>query len=77
MMIEIEKNVPLPPAWGGKYLPGKYPWKELQVGDSFVLPKPQAQAGAQAFLASRQIGNGVKFTTRKIDAQNKRVWRIA
>jgi hypothetical protein len=71
----IEKGVPLPARiypTGGR--PAKFPWARMKVGDSFVMDKPQKQSGSVA----RQYGkaHGVKYATRKIDANTTRIWRI-
>lgn len=33
--FKIEKNVPMPPRLSN---PGKYPWRQMEVGDSFFAP---------------------------------------
>lgn len=45
-MIKIDKNVPMPE----KNRPGrkpKYPFREMQVGDSFFVPRPEARSTKQ------------------------------
>lgn len=39
-MIEIQKNVPVPQSKGTNSgaFPQKYPWDEMEVGDSFEVP---------------------------------------
>ncbi len=74
-MITIDKNVPAP---AGKNL--KYPWAEMEVGDSFAIPNAvtQEQAakvrGACAAFAHR---TGTKFSIRKDEAGVLRCWRLA
>ena len=48
-----------------------YPWKEMRVGDSFVLDKVQrfsAQSNARIY--------GIKLLTRSISKDNVRCWRV-
>ena len=71
-MIAIDKGIPLPPR---KPLGNvrKYPWNELQAGDSFLLmAKNMPSACAMASKTGKLLG--VKFTVR---AENGgfRVWR--
>ena len=72
-MIEIEKNVPVPDAVRLKER-RKYPWHEMEVGDSFYVPKRSINAISRAaYEASR---NGRKFRCRSVD-DGVRVWRLA
>jgi len=72
---QIEKNVPLPaPNTLGAT---KYPWRDMEIGDSFVADKPVVNISAQAVESARRIGGGVKFSCRSIDATHTRIWRIA
>lgn len=74
MTYTIEKNVPLPsPQRAGR--PAKYPWREMRVGDSFVIDKPTQQAATRGREAGRSLG--MKFSCRKIDANHTRIWRVA
>lgn len=72
-MYQIEKDIPLPPV--STMGATKYPWRDLQVGDSFVMDKPIASAAAQAFDAARRIGDGLKFSCRKLEERKTRIWR--
>ena len=67
-MIEIEKNVPLFP----RKTNTKYPFAEMKVGDSFVIPPrpktPILQGYAKTF--------GIKITIRRQPDGSYRVWRI-
>lgn len=66
MSFVIEKNVPMPVSRG------KYPFRDMQVGDSFVADE-KARGAAVAF-ASRV--DGVKFAIRK-EGEKVRIWRTA
>jgi hypothetical protein len=54
MSFKIEKNVPLYPR-RGKPWRRKYPWWEMEPGDSFLVPKDKG-ASAQ--------GSGINFCRR-------------
>lgn len=75
MTYEIEKNIPVPEKEGPKY-----PFKQMEVGDSFFVE-------CQGFDAYRKIANAansfqrrcdmpIKFTVRML-TEGVRVWRIA
>ena len=67
---KIDKRVPLPLA-----RLGKYPWREMQVGDSFLVEREDQRAmGAKASTAGRRLGR--KFATRVVEG-GIRVWRVA
>jgi hypothetical protein len=72
---EIEKDVPTP-AWGRRGRHRIYPWNEMEVGDSFILPYwHPASAHALAHQASKRLGR--KFKASKITDGQFRVWRVA
>ena len=84
MTFVIEKGIALPAAKGGPLGKGKnkYPWKEMEVGDSFYTPAPEGRTLAKyrptisgcASLAAKRLG--MKFATRR-DGDGLRVWRVA
>lgn len=67
--VEIEKGVPLPPAIGKTGLAALL--RRMEVGDSVVLP--YARRGSITTAASHM---GMKMTTRRLDADMMRVWRV-
>ena len=68
----IEKNVPLAQTAGA---PAKYPFLEMEIGDSFlVTDRARPQVGAAAGNAGKFSGR--KFTTRTVPG-GVRVWRVA
>ena len=67
MTILIEKGVALPT----RALNGKYPFAEMEVGDSFFVPKKRT---IQTKSAATQLG--FKFKVRHVDG-GCRVWRVA
>ena len=70
--FKIEKNVPLPRSRS------KYPWTEMEVGDSFFVPGRDGDAVIGCF--GKQAKDwGWKFSARTRHEQGifgVRVWRI-
>lgn len=74
-MIEIEKGIPLPERKGPyKTKPTKYPYRTMEVGDSFLVPEPPKTFRAQVNNWGRS-SNGKKFAYRTTP-EGLRVWRI-
>lgn len=73
--IAIEKGVPLSgrPGRGGKN--AKYPWREMQVGDSFLAPGTTIHKFNSVRLYGEKM-TGFKFASRTVPG-GVRVWRIA
>jgi len=72
--IKIERGIPMPAKRNG--LP-KYPWRELEVGDSFFFATDStpeiANLRALASTSSRRMDR--KFMARKVDG-GIRIWRV-
>lgn len=68
-MIKIEKGVPLRPSGSGAHC--KYPFREMEVGDSFLAPLK-----ARNNMTNLAKTKGVKVTTRR-EGDQIRVWRVA
>lgn len=76
-MIQIDKNIPIPPRKRPGQKGSKYPIRDLDVGDSFIMAvKDTSIASAYLRVAAIRIGDGRKFTVRKTE-DGIRVWRIA
>lgn len=72
----IEKGVPITDGRGvGKSAgrPPKYPWAEMEVGDSFKADVPPDVLRASASGYARR--NGGKFIVR-VDGDGSRAWRV-
>lgn len=68
MAIKIDKNVPIPSA---QRKGSKYPWAQMQVGDSFFVP------GKAKGLYQAAKANNIKITVRTVKEKGKegvRVW---
>lgn len=71
MTYKISKNKPLPPA---RTL---YPWQDMEVGDSFLVPGPHDKAsGGKVRSAACDYGrrHGLAFSVR-VEGDGLRVWR--
>ena len=89
--ITVDKDFPIPENAGNKGRPLLYPWKEMEIGDSFFVPldmmnevkKNKTIIQLRGQLANTAYRYGQRhdkiFATRQEgDAHNKgvRVWRI-
>ena len=74
MSVQIDSHVPAPGAASGR--PRKYPWLELEVGQSFLFPQFITSGGAAAAMSYASKTYGLKFTVRKTP-EGYRCWRIA
>jgi hypothetical protein len=73
-MFTIEKNVAIPAAsrtGGGK---SKYPWAQMEIGDSFFVPGAKVETFYTLVSAQNKKGDA-RFICRKIDG-GVRVWRV-
>ena len=74
-MFEIEKGIPVPPrVYRGRV--SKYPFANMEVGESFLVEATPAKAASLATAAGRRRP-GWKFISRKVDETHARVWRVA
>lgn len=69
-MYNIEKNKPIPKFRLGRE--PKYPFAEMEPGDSFVAPK-NARAAAYVY----GMRSNATFMTRAVDKDHIRIWRVA
>ena len=72
--MNIEKGIPIPYFAGSAT---RYPWDEMDVGDSMFAPKPTSLASAATLAGKRR---GWKFSARTVTengVKGTRVWRIA
>jgi|TARA_R110000868_G_scaffold102492_11_gene282233 hypothetical protein len=69
-MYKIEKGIPVP---FGK---GRYPFYDMQVGDSFFAEgKEPHKVASAAYQFSRKKALGAKYTART-EGTGTRIWRI-
>jgi len=69
MDVEIQKGVPMP-----RGVETKFPWNDMEVGDSFAYPGSNNAAHTVARQASAR--NGKTFKARQTD-EGMRIWRVA
>ena len=83
MTIQIEKDVPLPPEGMGR--PAKYPFRDMEIGDSFSVPLTGVRQDGQDIAATRLRSRassaakeiGRKFAVRTDNENNVvRCWRV-
>ena len=67
--MQIEKNVPVPPAGRSKI----ERINDMEIGDSVLCETYEQAMSLRDALRYR----GLKYTTRKIENEGWRVWRLA
>lgn len=70
---EIDKSIPIPA--GGRGGKSKYPFQEMEVGDSVFFPGSNTQGKEMIYAHNYARRNGKKFSGRSIDG-GLRVWRV-
>jgi len=76
MTPEVDKNVPIPPAYSGHKSGRKNIelLKKMDVGDSIFFPDmTTTQAYNKVFSSAQRLG--IKLTSRSVD-DGARIWRI-
>lgn len=68
-MIQIDKNIPVQKS---KWQESKYPFNELEIGDSFLTTSARISALATYYNSKNPKK---KFITRRVE-DGFRVWRI-
>ncbi len=66
--MKVEKNVPMP---------HKYPFADMQVGDSFPIPPTMKRQTVNVAAMRYGKKHGMKFTVRLTEDRSYRCWRIA
>lgn len=75
--MQIEKGVPIPENRGvgnNPKQPSKYPWQQLEVGDSFAAEVEPDVLRASAYKRGRKYGE--RYVVRSEDG-GSRCWRVA
>lgn len=68
--FKIEKGIPAPAKRG------KYPFAEMEVGDSFLVPGAATSAEISSAVSYRKNRYQEQYICRSVDG-GLRVWRIA
>jgi len=74
--VKIEKGIPVPARVCG---PGSlvYPWREMEVGDSFLIRQGKRGTKTGGCVPPPDVCKlGWKFVTRR-EGNRRRVWRFA
>jgi hypothetical protein len=60
----------------GILMPGNFPFAQMEVGDSFVIPSTVRRSSV--YIAAKRFADehGVKFATRKLPDGILRCWRV-
>lgn len=66
MTIKIEPGIPMP---------AKFPFAEMKVGDSFLVPAKASKNTVAVYATRHARKTGTKFTVRKTP-EGYRCWRI-
>ncbi len=83
-MIQIDKDIPIPVRKRAfianrKQWPEKYPYREMEVGDSFFIPHDAYNSSASLrttlYHSARRMGNNYKITIKQVEG-GVRCWRI-
>ena len=75
-LIEIDSGIPMPASVRKGSGPRKYPWTDMEVGDSIFVAKDKGQFSSLA----RKACPDAKFSQRSVvenDIPGMRVWRVA
>lgn len=79
--FQLESGIPIPPkARGNRAGSSKYPFAEMQIGESFLITSlPYRSVGGVLVAASKRTGYRFCQRATTTDAGKKatRVWRIA
>lgn len=70
----IEKGIPVPHPRSPRQV--RYPFRQMAVGDSFLIPSKDAFACVQQSVRGAARSKGMKASVRKV-AGGVRVWRVA
>tara|TARA_Y100000817_G_scaffold65790_1_gene49707 strand:+ start:1422 stop:1661 length:240 start_codon:yes stop_codon:yes gene_type:complete len=79
-MMQIEKTVPMPEVPQRRRY-SRYPWEDMEVGDSFHVPTTSKQTAQSSLIGAANSWAGRhapdrKFITRR-DPDGVRIWRVA
>lgn len=75
MAYTVDKGIPCPARPSGPN-PNKYPFAQMEVGDSFNCPLSE-RASVSVLMRRYGAATGTKFTSRKDSTtQTVRVWRV-
>jgi hypothetical protein len=71
----IERNIPIPPRQ--RSVGSIFPFSEMEIGDSFAFSQAELKSVPSAIQQFRRSHSDYHFTTRRLDDERLRVWRVA
>lgn len=75
---KIEKGIPIPRDPFYREYAAKYPWRQMEVGDSFAIPIEEKERIRYAIVQARKRNPEYKFVTRTLPFEGLiRIWRVA
>ena len=79
VVFVVESGIPVPPTGKGRYLRGKYrrpkyPWDEMEIGDSFFYDGKRSTVDGNAGSRGRQTG---EYYISRAVMGGTRIWRVA
>lgn len=77
--FEIEKGIPMPEKQKKKTgAAAKYPWEQMEVGDSFFIPNPPTQANGR--FTSMYAVASKRYAPKRFEQRQEngglRIWRV-
>ncbi len=80
MSYEVEQQVPIPPCTrGGRSRQSRFPFAQMQPGDSFLVPREETTAkrlATNAACYAKKWTKGWKFCVRTLP-EGIRCWRLS
>jgi hypothetical protein len=77
-VVAVDRNIPIPSELGRAATPGswqpKYPWANMAIGDSFLVPGAKSGWWSAYHKAGRRLGR--TFIVRTTP-EGLRCWRVA
>lgn len=75
MTIQIDKGIPIPKRNAGRPRGSKYPYQDMEIGDSIFLPVTTS-GSASATTNHWKKQSGFTFSQRKVEG-GYRAWRVS
>ena len=66
----------LPPIDKGVPIPARYPFADMQIGDSFAVPPTIKRSAINVAAMRYGRRHGMRFTVRQVADKTFRCWRI-
>lgn len=73
--FKVESGIPYPGDWYERHKSKRYPFKSMEIGQSFPFGKKDRKAISTAAYKFNE-GNQLKFSVRRLKDGSYRVWRI-